>query len=64
MHLDGAEVAAVSRGQYVRPGAGFPEAAERYRLIAESGALVAIATDAGSGRLAPDKVLVSSQVDA
>jgi tRNA pseudouridine55 synthase len=62
--LSGAEVAAVSRGQFVRPDAGFPPAAERYRLRAASGALVAIATDAGTGRLAPDKVLVSTQVDA
>ena len=62
--LTGAEVAAVSRGQFVRPDAGFPAAAERYRLRAESGALVALATDAGTGRLAPDKVLVSTQVDA
>jgi tRNA pseudouridine55 synthase len=62
--LSGAEVAAVSRGQFVRPDAGFPPAAERYRLRAASGTLVAIATDAGTGRLAPDKVLVSTQVDA
>jgi tRNA pseudouridine55 synthase len=62
--LTGPEVAAVSRGQFVRPEAGFPADAERYRLRAASGALVALATDAGHGRLAPDKVLVSAQVDA
>jgi hypothetical protein len=33
-------------------------------LRAPSGALVALATDAGAGRLTPDKVLVSSGVDA
>lgn len=62
--LDAAEVAAVARGQYVRPAAGFPIGAERYRLRTPSGALAAIATDAGSGRLAPDKVLVAAQADA
>lgn len=59
-----AEVAAVSRGQFVRPEAGFEPGAERYRLRAPSGDLAAIATDAGTGRLAPDKVLVSAGVDA
>ena len=59
-----AEVAAISRGQVVRPEAGFPPDAGTYRLRAPSGALVALATEAGSGRLTPDKVLVSSQVDA
>ena len=58
-----AEVAAISRGQAVRPEAGFPPDAGTYRLRAPSGALVALATDAGAGRLTPDKVLVSSQVD-
>lgn len=62
--LSPAEVAAVARGQFVRPAAGFAPGAERYRLRAPSGALAAIATDAGAGRLAPDKVLVSAQVDA
>jgi len=62
--LTAAEVAAVSRGQFVRPGVAFEPGADRYRLRAPSGALVAIATDAGSGRLAPDKVLVSTEVDA
>ena len=59
-----AEVAAVSRGQFIRPETGFPGDAGTYRLRAPSGALVALATDAGMGRLTPDKVLVSSQVDA
>ena len=59
-----AEVAAVSRGQFVRPEAGFAAGAERYRLRGPSGELAAIATDAGTGRLAPDKVLVSAGADA
>jgi tRNA pseudouridine55 synthase len=62
--LTAAEVAAVSRGQFVRPEAGFAAGAERYRLVAPSGALAAIATDAGTGRLAPDKVLVSAETVA
>jgi tRNA pseudouridine55 synthase len=62
--LTGAEVAAVSRGQAIRPESGFPADGGTYRLRAPGGALVALATDAGSGRLTPDKVLVSSQVDA
>jgi len=62
--LTGSELAAVSKGQYVRPEAGFTTGAERYRLRAASGALVGIATEAGVGRLAPDKVLVSTVVDA
>ncbi len=53
-----AELAAVARGQFVRTAAGFPPGAERYRLRAPDGTLAAIATDAGTGRLAPDKVLV------
>jgi tRNA pseudouridine55 synthase len=52
------ELEAVARGQFVRTAAGFPAAAERYRLRAPDGTLAAIATDAGAGRLAPDKVLV------
>lgn len=52
------EMAAVARGQFVRPAAGFAAGAERYRLRAPDGSLAAIATDAGTGRLAPDKVLV------
>lgn len=52
------ETAAVARGQFVRPAAGFAPGAERYRLRSADGVLAAIATDAGSGRLAPDKVLI------
>ncbi|MGH2474727.1 MAG: hypothetical protein ACRDIL_05635, partial [Candidatus Limnocylindrales bacterium] len=52
------EVAAVARGQFVRPLAGFEPGAERYRLRTGDGVLAAIATDAGGGRLAPDKVLI------
>jgi tRNA pseudouridine55 synthase len=62
--LTSSELAAVSKGQFVRPEAGFTTGAERYRLRAPSGALVGIATEAGVGRLAPDKVLVSAVVDA
>jgi tRNA pseudouridine55 synthase len=53
------EVDAVSRGQFVRPAAGFAVGAERYRLRSPDGSLAAIATAAGTGRLAPDKVLVA-----
>jgi tRNA pseudouridine55 synthase len=53
------EVDAVSRGQFVRPAAGFAIGAERYRLRSPDGSLAAIATAAGTGRLAPDKVLVA-----
>ncbi len=52
------EAAAVARGQFVRPVAGFEPGAERYRLRTADGALAAIAVEAGSGRLAPDKVLI------
>jgi len=62
--LTAAEVAAVARGQFVRPAAGFTAGAERYRLMTPGGGLAAIGTDAGTGRLAPDKVLVSAEVDA
>lgn len=62
--LAGDEVAAVSRGQFVRPAAAFPVGAERYRLRAPDGTLAAIATDAGAGRLAPDKVLIVAAVTA
>ena len=62
--LTASELAAVAKGQFVRPEAGFTTGAERYRLRAPSGALAAIATEAGVGRLAPDKVLVSAVVDA
>jgi tRNA pseudouridine55 synthase len=62
--LTAAEVAAVARGQFVRPEAGFPAGAERYRLVTPHGALAAIATDAGAGRLAPEKVLVAAEAVA
>jgi len=55
------EVAAIARGQFVRPAAGLPAPAERYRLRDEAGALVAIASASG-GRLAPDKVFVTPPV--
>lgn len=58
------EVAAVAKGQFVRPAAGLPAAAEHYRLQDRQGSLVAIAT-ATAGRLAPDKVFVApSQASA
>jgi tRNA pseudouridine55 synthase len=55
--LTEAEVAAVAKGQYVRPAAGLPAPAPHYRLRGPDGALVAIAS-ASNGRLAPDKVFV------
>jgi tRNA pseudouridine55 synthase len=51
------EVAAIAKGQFVRPAGGLPTPAERYRLRGPDGTLVAIATGSG-GRLAPDKVFV------
>jgi tRNA pseudouridine55 synthase len=59
--LSADEVAAIARGQFVRPAAGLPGPADRYRLQAPDGALVAIAS-AASGRLAPDKVFVAPVV--
>jgi tRNA pseudouridine55 synthase len=56
--LSAAEVSAVARGQFVRPAAGTPHAAERYRLRGPDGTLVAIAASS-AGRLAPDKVFIS-----
>jgi tRNA pseudouridine55 synthase len=56
--LTAEELAAVARGQYIRPEAGLPGPAERYRLRDPAGALVAIATGVG-GRLAPDKVFIA-----
>jgi tRNA pseudouridine55 synthase len=55
------EVAAVARGQFVRPAAHVPAGHEHYRLRGPDGSLVAIAIPAGPGRLAPDKVLVSAE---
>ena len=52
------EVAAVARGQFVRPGGGLPVPADHYRLQDPAGTLVAIAS-ASSGRLAPDKVFIA-----
>lgn len=56
--LNDAEVAAVAKGQYVRPARGLPVGAEHYRLRSPDGMLVGIASAAG-GRLAPDKVFVA-----
>ena len=56
--LTESEVAAVARGQFVRPADGVPEGAEHYRLRGPNGDLVAIAS-ATAGRLAPDKVFVA-----
>jgi len=53
------EVLAVARGQFVRPEAGIPGQAERYRLMGPGDALVAIAAARGD-RLAPDKVFVEA----
>jgi tRNA pseudouridine55 synthase len=52
------EVAAVARGQFIRPASGLPGPADRYRLRDAAGVLVAIAS-AAAGRLAPDKVFVA-----
>jgi tRNA pseudouridine55 synthase len=60
--LTEAEVAAVARGQFVKPAAGIPPDADRYRLRGPDGALVAIAIPAPGGRLTPDKVLVTAPV--
>jgi tRNA pseudouridine55 synthase len=56
--LTGSEVAAIAKGQYVRPASGIAVEAEHYRLQGPDGALVAIAS-ATAGRLAPDKVFVA-----
>ncbi|OGO56176.1 MAG: tRNA pseudouridine(55) synthase TruB [Chloroflexi bacterium RBG_16_69_14] len=55
------EVAAIARGQFVRPVAGLPAPADHYRLRDPDGVLVAIATASG-GRLAPAKVFVAPAV--
>jgi tRNA pseudouridine55 synthase len=52
------ELAAVAKGQFIRPAGGLPGPADHYRLIGPGGTLVAIAS-AAAGRLAPDKVFVS-----
>jgi tRNA pseudouridine55 synthase len=56
--LSADEVAAIARGQFVRPAGGLPGPADQYRLRDAAGTLVAIAT-ASAGRLAPDKVFVA-----
>jgi tRNA pseudouridine55 synthase len=56
--LSADEVEAIARGQFVRPAGGLPGPADRYRVKAPDGVLVAIAT-AAAGRLAPDKVFVT-----
>ncbi len=56
--LTESEVAAVAKGQFVRPTEGMPEGAGHYRLRGPRGELVAIAS-ASAGRLAPDKVFVA-----
>lgn len=61
--LTDVEVAAIAKGQYVRPASGIPSRAAHYRLRSPDGALVGIAS-AASGRLAPDKVFVSPAADA
>jgi tRNA pseudouridine55 synthase len=54
------EVAAVARGQFIRPAGGLPGPGDRYRLRDGAGTLVAIASASG-GRLAPDKVFVAPE---
>jgi tRNA pseudouridine55 synthase len=56
--LTAAEVDAVARGQFVTPAAGWPMAAEHYRLRGPDATLVAIATRRGA-RLAPEKVFTT-----
>jgi tRNA pseudouridine55 synthase len=58
IQLTDAEVAAIARGQFVRPAAGIPGPADRYRLFGGD-ALVAIAAAKGD-RLAPDKVFIDA----
>ena len=62
--LTAEEVAAVARGQFVRPAARIPPGADHYRLRGPDATLVAIAIPAGPGRLAPDKVLVTADAPA
>lgn len=58
VRLSEVEVAAIARGQFIRPAEALPQPADHYRLQDPAGALVAIAT-ASAGRLAPDKVFVA-----
>jgi tRNA pseudouridine55 synthase len=57
VRLTESEVRSVARGQFVRPAAGIPAPADRYRLVGPGDTLVAIAAAQGD-RLAPDKVFV------
>ncbi|HET8785240.1 MAG TPA: tRNA pseudouridine(55) synthase TruB [Candidatus Limnocylindrales bacterium] len=59
IELDGREVDAVAKGQYVRPAAGIPDDGDHFRLVDGAGRLIAIGIPAGGGRVAPDKVLVA-----
>ena len=59
VRLTESEVLSIARGQFVRPAAGIPAAADRYRLVGPGDALVAIAAALGD-RLAPDKVFVDA----
>ena len=52
------ELAAVAKGQFIRPAGGLPAPADHYRLVGPDGTLAAIAS-AAAGRLAPDKVFVA-----
>lgn len=61
--LSETELAAVARGQFVRPAAGIPSSAAHYRLRSPDGRLAAIASADGT-RLAPDKVFVSPAASA
>jgi tRNA pseudouridine55 synthase len=53
------EVAAIARGQFVRPSNGIETRAEHVRLRDPDGRLIGIATPAPGGRLSPEKVFVS-----
>jgi tRNA pseudouridine55 synthase len=57
--LTAEEVAAIARGQFVRPTSGPETRAEHYRLRDADGRLVAIAAPGGGGRLTPEKVFVA-----
>jgi tRNA pseudouridine55 synthase len=52
------EVAAVAKGQFIKPAGGLPGHADHYRLVGPDGTLAAIASGS-AGRLAPDKVFVA-----
>ena len=54
-----AEIAAIARGQFIRPAGGVADAPGPIRIRDSAGRLVAIATFR-DGRLAPDKVLVDA----